>query len=67
MPAVGEPSARAVVREIQDLFRAVASADEIQRAAGAIAGESPALAELLLAYGAGRTADALAHYEHHHG
>lgn len=67
MPAVGEPSARAVVREIQDLFRAVASADEIQRAAGAIAGESPALAELLLAYGAGRTADALAHYEQHHG
>ncbi|MGW1346327.1 hypothetical protein ACWCOV_35100 [Kribbella sp. NPDC002412] len=67
VPAVGEPSARAVVREIQDLFRAVASADEIQRAAGAIAGESPALAELLLAYGAGRTADALAHYEQHHG
>ncbi|MFI6677658.1 hypothetical protein [Kribbella sp. NPDC050470] len=65
--AVGEPSARAVVREIQDLLRAVASADEIQRAAAAIAGDSPALAELLLAYGTGRTADALAHYDHHHG
>ncbi|TCO45746.1 hypothetical protein EV646_108369 [Kribbella antiqua] len=60
------PSARAVVREIQDLFRAVASAEEIQRAAAAVASDSPALAELLLTYGTGRTADALAHYEHHH-
>jgi hypothetical protein len=59
------PSARAVVREIQDLFRAVASAEEIQRAAAAVAPDSPALAELLLTYGTGRTADALAHYEHH--
>jgi hypothetical protein len=62
----GVPSARAVVREIQDLFRAVASAEEIQRAAAAVAPGSPALAELLLTYGTGRTADALAHYEHHH-
>jgi transcriptional regulator with XRE-family HTH domain len=61
------PGGRAVVREIQDLFRAVASADEIQRAADAAAGVSPAVAELLLAYGTGRTADALAHYETHHG
>ncbi|HET6740643.1 MAG TPA: DNA-binding protein [Kribbella sp.] len=60
-------SARAVVRELQDLFRAVASADEIQRAAAAAAEESPAVAELLLAYGTGRTADALAHYDQHHG
>ncbi|GAA3106458.1 transcriptional regulator with XRE-family HTH domain [Kribbella aluminosa] len=59
--------ARAVVRELQDLFRSVASADEIQRAAAAAAAESPAVAELLLAYGTGRTADALAHYEQHHG
>ncbi|MGZ0152040.1 helix-turn-helix domain-containing protein [Kribbella sp. WER1] len=61
-----ELPARTVVREIQDLFRAVASADEIQRAAAAAAGESPAVAELLLAYGTGRTADALAHYERNH-
>ncbi|TCO34007.1 hypothetical protein EV652_10272 [Kribbella steppae] len=61
------PSARAVVREIQDLLRAVASAEEIQHAASAIAPDSPALAELLLTYGTGRTADALTHYEHHHG
>ncbi|RZT19543.1 hypothetical protein EV649_2679 [Kribbella sp. VKM Ac-2569] len=59
------PSARSVVREIQDLFRAVASAEEIQQAAAAV--DSPAIAELLLAYGTGRTADALAHYEQHHG
>ena len=59
--------ARAVVREIQDLFRAVASAEEIQAAAAAAAEHSPAVAELLLAYGTGRTADALAHYEKHHG
>ncbi|TQJ16985.1 helix-turn-helix domain-containing protein [Kribbella jejuensis] len=63
----GELPARVVVREIQDLFRAVASAEEIQRAAAAAAEESPAVAELLLAYGTGRTADALAHYDEHHG
>jgi hypothetical protein len=67
MSASTTPSARAVVREIQDLFRAVASAEEIQRAASAVAPDSPALAELLLTYGTGRTADALTHYEHHHG
>jgi transcriptional regulator with XRE-family HTH domain len=66
-PASTPPSARAVVREIQDLFRSVASADEIQRAAAAAAADSPAVAELLLAYGTGRTAEALAHYEKHHG
>jgi len=65
-PATTTPaSARVVVREIQDLFRAVASAEEIQQAAAAV--ESEAVAELLLAYGTGRTADALAHYEKHHG
>jgi hypothetical protein len=67
LPGAGVPSARAVVREIQDLFRAVASADEIQRAAAAAAEVSPPVAELLLAYGAGRTADALAHFERHRG
>ncbi|MET9316287.1 DNA-binding protein [Kribbella sp. NPDC003505] len=66
-PDAQAPSARAVVREIQDLFRAVASADEIQRAATAAAAVSPGVAELLLAYGTGRTADALAHYDQHHG
>jgi hypothetical protein len=67
VPVTTPPSARAVVREIQDLFREVASAEEIQRAAAAAAAESPAIADLLLAYGTGRTADALTHYEKHHG
>ncbi|TCC46387.1 DNA-binding protein [Kribbella capetownensis] len=66
-PPSTPPTPRAVVREIQDLFRAVASAEEIQLAADAAAAESPAIAELLLAYGTGRTADAVAHYEKHHG
>jgi len=65
--ASGVPAARSVVRAIQDLFREVASADEIQQAAAAIAADSPAVAELLVAYGTGRTADALDHYEMHHG
>lgn len=65
--ASGGPAARSVVRAIQDLFREVASADEIQQAAAVIAADSPAVAELLLVYGTGRTADALAHYEMHHG
>jgi transcriptional regulator with XRE-family HTH domain len=63
---IARPAARTVVREIQDLFRSVASADEVQRAASLIVAESPGLAELLLAYGAGRTDDAVAHYERHH-
>lgn len=68
MPAANNPrpDARTVVREIQDLFREVASAGEVQRAAELIAAESPGLAELLLTYGAGRTDDAVAHYERHH-
>ncbi|MEU4198070.1 DNA-binding protein [Kribbella sp. NPDC026611] len=59
-------SARTVVRAIQDLLRDVSSADEIQRAAAMVAEESPDLAELLLVYGTGKTADALAHYKRHH-
>lgn len=62
-----DASPRFIVRAIQDLLREVASTDEIQHAAAAIQTESPALAELLLVYGTGRTADALTHYEQHHG
>ena len=64
--SITQPAARTVVREIQDLFRSVASADEVQRAADLIVAQSPGLAELLLAYGAGRPDDAVAHYERHH-
>ncbi|WP_432879622.1 DNA-binding protein [Kribbella sp. CA-245084] len=66
-PNDGAVPARTIVRAIQDLLREVVSTDELQRAAVTIRTESPALAELLLAYGTGRTADALAHYEQHHG
>ncbi|MDX6294159.1 MAG: hypothetical protein QOH50_3234 [Kribbellaceae bacterium] len=63
----GRPQPRAVVREIQSLFRSVASADEVLRAADLIVAESPGLTELLRAYGAGRTDDAVAHFERHLG
>ncbi len=64
--SITRPPSRAVVREIQDLLRSIASAAEIQRAAGKVADDSPGLAEFLLAYGAGRTDDAVAHYERNH-
>lgn len=61
----GEASARQVVRGIQTVLRSVASASEIERAAHALAPAHPQLAEFLRVYGAGRTGDALAHYEAH--
>ncbi|GAB2608552.1 helix-turn-helix domain-containing protein [Kribbella endophytica] len=62
------PSAnRAFVRQVQELFRDVASAEEIQRAAELIGAESPRLAELLTVYGTGRTDDAVAHFERRSG
>jgi len=64
---IARPAARTVVREIQDLFRSVASADEVQRAADLIVAQSPRIAELLVVYGAGRTDDAVAHFERHSG
>ncbi|MDJ0340235.1 DNA-binding protein [Streptomyces sp. H10-C2] len=56
-------AARHVVRDIQSLLRAVASAEEIAEAANTLASSHPQLAEFLHVYGAGRTADAIAHYE----
>jgi hypothetical protein len=47
------------------VLRSVASAGEIERAAHALAPVHPHLAEFLRVYGAGRTSDALAHYEAH--
>jgi transcriptional regulator with XRE-family HTH domain len=67
-PAAGGPvSSRGVVRGIQDLLRSVASADEILRAADRIAPDSPGLADVLRVYGAGRTDDAVAHFDRHTG
>jgi transcriptional regulator with XRE-family HTH domain len=56
---------RQVVRGIQTVLRSVASAQEIERAALALAPGHPQLAEFLRVYGAGRTSEAVAHYEAH--
>ncbi|MGC4939625.1 helix-turn-helix domain-containing protein [Kribbella sp. DT2] len=67
-PATAQSAvSRTVVRQIQDLFRDVASAAEIQRAADLIRAESPRLAELLTVYGTGRTDDAVTHFERRSG
>ncbi|WP_418952774.1 helix-turn-helix domain-containing protein, partial [Streptomyces purpeochromogenes] len=61
----GAPTVRRVVREIQSLLRSVSAAGDIIDAADALAPTHPELAEFLKVYGAGRTADAVAHYEGH--
>ncbi|MGW0118887.1 helix-turn-helix domain-containing protein [Streptomyces sp. NPDC003327] len=63
--ASGAPTVRRVVREIQSLLRSVAAAGDIIDAADSLAPAHPELAEFLRVYGAGRTADAVAHYESH--
>ncbi len=47
---------------VQALLRAVASADEVARAAALLDADHPALAEVLRVYGTGRTAAAREHY-----
>ncbi|MFB7860801.1 MULTISPECIES: helix-turn-helix domain-containing protein [unclassified Streptomyces] len=64
-PTSGAPTVRRVVREIQSLLRSVAAAGDIIDAADSLAPAHPELAEFLRVYGAGRTADAVAHYEAH--
>ena len=54
-----------VVREIQSLLRSVSAAGDIIDAADPLAPTHPELAEFLRVYGAGRTADAVTHYESH--
>lgn len=61
----GAPTVRRVVREIQSLLRSVAGAGDIIHAADSLAPDHPELAEFLRVYGAGRTAEAVAHYEAH--
>ncbi|MGW1025531.1 helix-turn-helix domain-containing protein [Streptomyces sp. NPDC002577] len=61
----GAPTVKRVVREIQSLLRSVAAAGDIIEAADTLAPAHPELAEFLRVYGAGRTADAVAHYQSH--
>jgi predicted transcriptional regulator len=56
---------RQVVRGMQEVLRSVASATEIEQAARSLAPTHPHLAEFLRVYGAGRTSEAVAHYEAH--
>jgi hypothetical protein len=53
------------VHVIQGIFRAVAGASEFLDAAAAVEGEHPEIARLLRTYGAGRTQDAVDHFESH--
>jgi len=61
----GAPTVKRVVREIQSLLRSVAAAGDIIEAADSLAVTHPELAEFLRVYGAGRTSDAVAHYQSH--
>ncbi|MFJ6797545.1 helix-turn-helix domain-containing protein [Streptomyces sp. NPDC091268] len=61
----GAPTVKRVVREIQSLLRSVSAAGDIIEAADSLAPSHPELAEFLRVYGAGRTAEAVAHYESH--
>ncbi|WP_407551429.1 DNA-binding protein [Streptomyces sp. Pv4-95] len=65
--STGATTVRRVVREIQSLLRSVSDAGDIIDAANTLAPTHPELAEFLRVYGAGRTADAVAHYEAHQG
>lgn len=53
------------VRTIQGILRAVAGADDLLSVAAELESRYPDLAQFLRVYGAGRTADALRHYEAH--
>lgn len=57
----GRVPVRSPARDLQALLRAVASAAEIEAAAGLIEADHPELAEVLRVYGNGRTGDAEAH------
>lgn len=57
-----ERGAAEAVRLVQALLREVASAAEIEAAAGLIADRSPDLAEVLRVYGTGRTGEAEEHF-----
>ncbi|MDL4772194.1 MULTISPECIES: helix-turn-helix domain-containing protein [Thermomonosporaceae] len=60
-PAAG-PAGESTARQVQALLREVASATEIEAAAGLIDTDFPELAEILRIYGNGRTSEAEAHF-----
>lgn len=49
--------------DVQELLRAVASAEELRQAAEVLTETHPAIAEVLRVYGTGRSDEALAHFE----
>ncbi|WP_199551600.1 DNA-binding protein [Streptomyces sp. N35] len=62
-PKPAGPTVLRAVREIQDALRATAHAADLLDAAEALAKTHPELAEFLWVYGAGRTAQAVEHYQ----
>jgi len=60
--ADGRTSSETAARLVQALLREVASAAEIEVAAGLVADRFPELAEVLRVYGTGRTSEAEAHF-----
>ncbi|MBW1601797.1 DNA-binding protein [Streptomyces sp. JJ66] len=62
-----QTTVKRAVREIQSLLRAICDAQDILHASQTLASDHPELAEFLRVYGAGKTADAVKHYETHQG
>ncbi|WP_152364863.1 DNA-binding protein [Microlunatus speluncae] len=56
------PEPRTAVRQIQEVFRLAASADEYAAAAAQVRARYPEVADLLEAYGVARTDDAVRHF-----
>ncbi|MBB1253536.1 helix-turn-helix domain-containing protein [Streptomyces alkaliterrae] len=72
LSANGQPTAsgqqttvKRAVREIQSLLRAISDAQGVLAASQLLAEDHPELAEFLKVYGAGKTSDAVRHYEAH--
>lgn len=62
-----QTTVKRAVREIQSLLRAISDAQDIIEASQTLADSHPELAEFLRVYGAGKTSDAVKHYEAHQG
>ncbi|MBB1246412.1 DNA-binding protein [Streptomyces durbertensis] len=60
-----QTTVKRAVREIQSLLRAISDAQGVLAASNLLAEDHPELAEFLKVYGAGKTSDAVRHYEAH--